>query len=118
MILITCVARAPVRQTNKFVWANWINETGWSSNPIAFLTSLINANYIYGGIDGALHLAEEAKNARTAVPLALLSTITIGLATALAFAVAMLYSISDFQAVRDTPTKLVASEWQNSLIAH
>ena len=106
MILIAVVARSPVRQTNHFVWANWENHSG-NANGVAFFVSLVNANYIYGGIDGALHLAEEAKNAATAVPLALLSTISIGLVTALAFAIAMLYSISDFDAVVNTPTKYV-----------
>jgi amino acid transporter len=107
VILVTCLARSEEKQSNKFVWATFTNRSGWKSDGVAFFTSLVNANYIYGGIDGALHLAEEAKNASTAVPLALLSTITIGLVTAFAFAIAMLYTITDFDAVLKTPTGYV-----------
>jgi choline transport protein len=58
-----------------------MNNYGWSSDGIVFLTGLVNANYIYSGIDGAIHLAEECKNAAVAVPRALISTTIIGFLT-------------------------------------
>ncbi|KAJ5174067.1 uncharacterized protein N7500_001998 [Penicillium coprophilum] len=45
---------------------------------VAFLTGLVTPNYMYAGIDGALHLAEECQNANTVVPRALMSTLLIG----------------------------------------
>lgn len=59
---------------------------------------------MYAGIDGALHLAEECKNASTVVPRALMSTLTIGFVTSFSFMVAMMYCITDLNAVVSTPT--------------
>lgn len=72
---------------------------------------------MYDGLDGAIHLAEECSNAATAVPLALMSTVVIGFVTALAFAVIMLYCVSDFSAVVNTPTRY-AGVAQHSHIVH
>ena len=54
---------------------------------------------MYAGIDGAIHLAEDALNARTAVPWALMSTLLIGFFTAWPFVITMFYCISDPVAV-------------------
>lgn len=64
-----------------------------------FLIGLVNPNYMYAGIDGAIHLAEDSVNAATAVPWALMSVIVIGFITAFVFTVAMVYSLSDLAAV-------------------
>ncbi|KAK1767913.1 amino acid/polyamine transporter I [Phialemonium atrogriseum] len=104
VILVSCVARAPSYNSNEFVWTNFVNNSGWSSGAVVFLTGMANPNFIYAGIDGAVHLAEEVSNAAQAVPRALLSTIVIGFTTAFAFALAMLYSLSDFDKVVEDPT--------------
>lgn len=54
---------------------------------------------MFAGIDGAVHLAEECSNAAKAVPKALLSTMVIGFTLGLGFALAMLYSLTDFARV-------------------
>jgi len=59
---------------------------------------------------GAIHLAEEVKNPKTAVPKALMSTVFIGFGTAFAFVIAMLYSLNDFEAVLATPTGFVTNQ--------
>ncbi|KAH8678445.1 amino acid/polyamine transporter I [Xylariales sp. PMI_506] len=103
-ITITCLARASSFQTSEFVWKTFINESGWSSDGVAFLIGLVSPNYMYAGIDGALHLAEECKNAAVVVPRALMSTITIGFITSFIFMIAMIYSAQDFDAVISTAT--------------
>ncbi|KAJ5103105.1 hypothetical protein N7532_003634 [Penicillium argentinense] len=104
IILVACLARTPQMSSSKFVWTTFINQSGWESNGIAFLTGMINPNYIYAGIDGAIHLAEECGNATTAIPFALMSTLAIGFITSFAFVVAMLYSLTDMNAVIETST--------------
>jgi choline transport protein len=59
---------------------------------------------MYAGIDGAIHLAEECKNAAVVVPWALMSTISIGFVTSFIFAIVMLYCTDDLQAVVSTAT--------------
>ncbi|KAE8337813.1 hypothetical protein BDV24DRAFT_154083 [Aspergillus arachidicola] len=81
------------------VWATFLNGSGWNSGGVAFLTGLVSPHYMYAGIDGALHLAEECRNATTAVPRALMSTLIIGFVTSFAFMITMLYCTSDLDTV-------------------
>lgn len=103
-IIITCLARtAPNFQSTDLVWTTFLNESGWS-NGIAFLTGLVSPNYMYAGIDGAVHLAEECKNPAMVVPRALMSTVFIGFITSFIFAIIMMYCTSNLEAVVSTPT--------------
>ncbi|KAG2420476.1 hypothetical protein HFD88_000088 [Aspergillus terreus] len=105
LITITCVARsAPQYETPRSVWSNFLNHSGWSSGGVAFLTGLVSPHYAYAGIDGAIHLAEECKDAAIVVPRALLSTLSIGFVTTFGFMIAMLYCINDLAAVVASPT--------------
>lgn len=98
VVMITVLVRSSPKATSHFVWAEFINFTGWPDG-LCFLSSLLTTCFIYGGLDGALHLAEEAPNPRVAVPKAAVNAVVIGFATAFAFTIALLYSISDFEAV-------------------
>lgn len=103
-IIITCLARtAPNFQSTDLVWTIFLNESGWS-NGIAFLTGLVSPNYMYAGIHGAVHLAEECKNPAMVVPRALMSTVFIGFITSFIFAIIMMYCTSNLEAVVSTPT--------------
>jgi amino acid transporter len=104
VITITCLAESNPKQSSDFVWKEFVNTSGWSSDGVVFLTGLVNPNFIFSGLDGAIHLAEECTNAAVAVPRALLSTVVIGFVTGLAFAIGMCYSYHDFDAV-------LASSW-------
>lgn len=84
------------------------NNSGWSSGAVVFLTGLSNPNFIYAGLDGAVHLVEEVTNASQTVPRALLSTVIIGFTTAFAFAIAMLYTLTDFGKVVDDATGYIS----------
>jgi choline transport protein len=54
---------------------------------------------MYGGLDAALHLAEETLNASYAVPRALMATIGIGFLTGFVFSVVMAYCIVDLDSL-------------------
>lgn len=104
IIVITCLARTgPYFQPTETVFEHFVNESGWP-NGVAFLTGLVSPNYMYAGIDGAIHLAEECQNAAVVVPRALMSTLVIGFLTSFVFAIAMLYCTNDFGAVISTAT--------------
>ncbi|TDZ31462.1 Choline transport protein [Colletotrichum spinosum] len=107
VITITCLARSDRKQDTSFVWTTFINESGWSSSGVVFLTGLLNPNFIYSGLDGAIHLAEECTHAASAIPRALLSTIIIGFVSAFAFSVAMLYSFTDIEPVLSSPLPIL-----------
>ncbi|KAF4972493.1 hypothetical protein FSARC_965 [Fusarium sarcochroum] len=104
VITITCLSRTSSYNSNDFVWKTFINKTGWNSDAVVFLTGMANPNFMFAGIDGAVHLAEEVTDAAKTVPRALMSTIAIGFTTAFAFPLAMLYSLDDFDKVLENAT--------------
>lgn len=100
---VACLAKASPKASSSFVWATFVNEgTGWS-NGVVFLTGLVNPHFMYVGIDGAIHLAEDAVNASSAVPRALVATLVIGFITTFPFVVGMFYCISDPEAILESP---------------
>jgi choline transport protein len=104
--LIVCLARASPKRPSSYVWTEFVNDgTGWS-NGVVFLTGLVNPHFGFVGIDGAIHLAEDAKNTATAVPWALAATVLIGFFTAFPFVVAMFYCISDPGTVLSSPVPI------------
>lgn len=103
-IAIACLAISSPKQSTSYVWGTFYNPTGWSSDGVVFLTGLVSSNYMYAGLDGAIHLAEDCANAAVAVPRAIISVIGIGFVTTFLFTIAMIYSISNFEAVAATPT--------------
>lgn len=105
VILATVPATAPSHQTPKFVFATFINNTGWTNSGIAFITGLINANWAFACLDCATHLAEEVPRPEKMIPIAIMGTVAIGFVTSWCFVVSMLFSIvGDFQDVANSLT--------------
>ncbi|PIA95754.1 Choline transport protein [Cercospora beticola] len=101
------------KQSSEYVWATFENNTGWPS-AIAFLTGLSTPCFMYAGIDATLHLAETCTNPRSAVPRALMVTVTIGFITGFVFSVAMCYGISDLEDLVNT-TMPIYTLWRQAL---
>lgn len=99
-----CLVRAPTYQSSQSVWVDFVDASGWNGNGVVFLIGLLTPGYMYAGIDGAIHLAEEATSASEAVPRALLSTWSIGFITSFIVAIAAMYSAQDFTLISNTPT--------------
>lgn len=61
--IIICSVMPHVKGTpyasNAFVWKDWENETGYSSDGFAFLAGMLNGAYALGTPDCVSHLAEE-----------------------------------------------------------
>ena len=45
--------------TNDFVWREWTNGTGYSSQGFVFVAGMLNGAYSVGNADCSSHLAEE-----------------------------------------------------------
>ncbi|EMD96775.1 hypothetical protein COCC4DRAFT_62273 [Bipolaris maydis ATCC 48331] len=113
---VASLARAPHFQSSKAVWITFVDLSGWDNKGLVFFIGLLTPGYMYAGIDGAIHLAEEARNARTAVPKALVSIWGIGFVTSFIVAVASMYSVQDFTAVATTKTGFPVFElWRQAM---
>lgn len=105
VILITVPASAPSHQHAEFVFATFINNTGWKSNGIAFIVGLVNTNWAFSCLDCAVHLAEEVDRPERLIPIAIMGTIAIGFTTSWCYSVSMFFSIvGDFQEIVNTAT--------------
>lgn len=105
VILITVPASAPTHQDASFVFATFINNTGWKSPGIAFIVGLINTNWAFACLDCATHMAEEVARPEKTIPIAIMGTIGIGFTTAWFYVISMFFSIvGSFESIRDTPT--------------
>lgn len=62
VVMIVVATKAPTHRDSEFVFRTWINNTGWESNVICFITGLVNPLYSLGGLDGITHITEEMPN--------------------------------------------------------
>src|SRR5579862_540434 len=110
VILVTVPAKAPTHQNAKFVFANFVNNTGWSQSGIAFIVGLINTNWAFACLDTATHLAEEVARPEKMIPIAIMGTVGIGFVTAFCYSVSMFFSMTNLQALFDTQTGVTILE--------
>ncbi|KAI5953822.1 hypothetical protein CANMA_004660 [Candida margitis] len=86
-------------QTAEFVFVDFNNNTGWSSGGIAFIVGLINPNWSFSCLDAAAHIAEESLNPAVQVPQAIFTTIVVGFFSAMAYSIAIFFSIRNLDDV-------------------
>lgn len=104
VILIVVPAKAPTHQDAKFVFANFVNNTGWSENGIAFIVGLINTNWAFACLDCATHMAEEIARPEKMIPIAIMGTVAIGFVSAWFYSVSMFFSMSNLDQLFGTLT--------------
>jgi choline transport protein len=104
VILVVVPAKAPTHQQAKFVFANFVNNTGWKESGIAFIVGLINTNWSFSCLDCATHLAEEVEKPERMIPIAIMGTVAIGFVTSWFYSVSMFFSMQDLDALFNTPT--------------
>ncbi|KAL8934825.1 MAG: hypothetical protein Q9216_005713 [Gyalolechia sp. 2 TL-2023] len=113
VILVTVPATAQTHQNAKFVFANFVNQTGWSQNGIgksgsdpvrhrseltgfeAFIVGLINTNWAFACLDCATHLSEEIHRPEKMIPVAILGTVAIGFVTSWTYSIALFFSMTN-----------------------
>jgi choline transport protein len=79
VIMVAVPAKAPMHQPASFVFATFINSTGWANDGLAFIVGLINANWGFSCLDTAVHLAEEIQQPEKMIPIAIMGVVGIGL---------------------------------------
>lgn len=89
---------------SSFVWAQWNNQTGYSSDGFVFMAGLLNGAYAVGTPDCVSHLAEEIPHPKRNIPLAIAAQMVIGFITAFFYMIAIFYCISNITDVFNAPT--------------
>lgn len=75
-IVITLWATAP-RLSAKMVFTEFQNLGGWSSQGLSFMVGLLSPIYTLLGVDSAVHMSEEIRDASLVLPRATFSAIVI-----------------------------------------
>ncbi|KAA8904970.1 amino acid/polyamine transporter I [Sphaerosporella brunnea] len=103
-ITVTVLAKSSPKREAKFVFATFVNNTGWESGAIAFIVGLINPNWSFSCLDSATHLAEEVPHPERNIPFAIMGTIAIGFFTSFVYSVSMFFSMKNLDDLVSTPT--------------
>lgn len=86
--------------TNAFVWTDFQNLTGWSSNGWVFVMAILNGAYAIGTPDGVCHLCEEVPNPRKNIPYGILAQMTTGSITTFLFYLAIVSLVPQYHEER------------------
>ena len=97
MIIMLVRSRGQFASTH-FVWAEYINNTGWG-NVMCFITGLINGAFAYGHLDCSVHLAEEATNPERNIPIAILAQMGVSFPQGFLFSIVLFYCIKDLDKI-------------------
>ncbi|KAI4152153.1 MAG: hypothetical protein LQ341_000766 [Variospora aurantia] len=101
--VVVCAAMPTVKGTghasNNFVWSDWVNTTGYSSDGFVFLLGMLNGAFAVGTPDITTHLAEEIPKPSVNIPKAILAQFVIGFTTTLFYIIAIFYGLNDLDTV-------------------
>ncbi|KAK3047318.1 hypothetical protein LTR09_011308 [Extremus antarcticus] len=107
IISITVLAcAAPDYATGEYVFATWINETGWPDG-IAFLLGLLQGGLGLTGFDAVAHMIEEIPDAAIEGPKIMLYCQYIGISTGFIFLIVVLFvsgGLSNAETVISSPS--------------
>ncbi|EIN09321.1 choline transport protein, partial [Punctularia strigosozonata HHB-11173 SS5] len=98
--IIVVTTMASEHASNAFVWTQWSNVTGWPDG-IAFIAGMLNGAFTIGTPDSITHMAEEMPTPRKDLPKAIALQLIFGTITAFIFAVAIMYGVTNFDAILD-----------------
>ncbi|WZH39199.1 amino acid/polyamine transporter I [Fusarium acuminatum] len=85
-----------------FLVQSGLGASGWNSGA-AWILGISNGMYAFGGTDGAIHISEEMTQPGRRVPQVIIMTMFIGLFTSLPLFIALMYFMTDLDAVRTSP---------------
>ncbi|PCG88272.1 Amino acid/polyamine transporter I [Penicillium occitanis (nom. inval.)] len=59
------------------VWAYFVNEGGWDTQGLSTMIGLLMSIFLFTGVDGAIHMSEEIKDAVVVVPRSIMASMGI-----------------------------------------
>ncbi|KAI9016337.1 amino acid/polyamine transporter I [Phycomyces nitens] len=95
-IVVVGLAISRPLSTGDFVFTQFFNGSGFSSDGYAFLLVILQSQYTLSGYDSAAHMSEETKNSQTGSPFAILVAVAANAVSGLVFLIAISFMVSDF----------------------
>jgi amino acid permease (GABA permease) len=80
LVIVLVLAIAPAHhQSASYVFTHFVNNTGWGSKIYVLALGLLLAQYTFTGYDASAHMTEETKDAATAGPRGIVTSIIVSL---------------------------------------
>lgn len=76
-IIIALLLSGPPKQTLEYVFTKIVNQTGWSSTPLAFMMGFLSTEWTLSDYDATAHISEEIINPAKAAPLGIMTAISV-----------------------------------------
>lgn len=99
IIIITVPAMAPTHQSGKWVFTEFINNTGYANNGMAFLLGLLQAGWTLVGYECGAQIVEGTKRADVTAPRGIIICIVSAVVQGFALILITLFSIQDVDAI-------------------
>ncbi|KAI8988952.1 amino acid/polyamine transporter I [Pilobolus umbonatus] len=99
-ILIIVIAGLSITRplaTPEFVFTQFYNGSGFSSDGFAFLLVILQSQYTLSGYDSAAHMSEETKNSQKGSPFGILVSVAANAVSGLVFLIAISFMVSNFE---------------------
>ncbi|PYH87691.1 choline transporter, partial [Aspergillus ellipticus CBS 707.79] len=98
LIFIISLVMCEQKQPASYLLENGFGKTGWNDGT-AWMLGVMNAMYAIAGTDAAIHISEELPQPGRRVPQAMIMSVLLSLATSLPLFVALMFCMSDMDAV-------------------
>ncbi|KAF8909728.1 amino acid transporter [Gymnopilus junonius] len=102
VLVITLLVKAPEKNSAAFVFTDYENFTGWTSEGFVVLLGFLQAVYTLEGCETAAQVAEEARRAEFLAPVAVVGSIVGSWIIGLAYMLALLFSVQSIARVQAT----------------
>ncbi|PPJ60911.1 hypothetical protein CBER1_06226 [Cercospora berteroae] len=87
-----------------YVFTEFSNTSGWSSDGVSWLVGLLSTIYPFLGYDAAAHLSEELPHPSKYVPIAMLGSIVVNGIMGLIYCIIILFCLGDLSELLTSPT--------------
>ncbi|KAL7814194.1 amino acid transporter [Trichoderma aethiopicum] len=116
--LVTLLTVQDVKQSSDFVFRNYQNVSGWPDGWAIFI-GITGCLWAYSGVDAPTHVSEEVPNPSRNVPIAIITTMVLGVITVTVWNIALMFVITDLQALIESgvPILEVYNQALNSKVA-
>ncbi|KIW90075.1 uncharacterized protein Z519_09506 [Cladophialophora bantiana CBS 173.52] len=104
ILLIAIIALSPTKNSASFVFTDFENQTGWTSNGVAWCIGMLSSSYVLVGYDAATHLSEEMSNPAVGVPRAMIGSLVLNGILGFSFLLAVLFCMGDIASAIGTAT--------------
>ncbi|KAI8876756.1 amino acid transporter [Backusella circina FSU 941] len=96
LIVVVGLAVTKPLATGDFVFTQFFNGSGFSSDGFAFLLVILQSQYTLSGYDSAAHMSEETKNSQSGSPFGLIISVVSNGISGLVFLIAISFMVKNF----------------------